>query len=111
VLLGRRASSPDPASCESAVGGFRQIIALEQGHVTPHQHVLALDAAQRESLRSLALSTADALRKCFAHETMSLLELKIRATQASLPPAELDALVAKALDPSAPEHVDAMKAL
>jgi hypothetical protein len=103
-------TSPNPDACTQAKTLMAGMDPFLRPHISNDTFAILLSDAEKAELAARTRAVSDALSQCYAHAKMSLLELKVRAT-VSMPPADLDALVAKVLDPTTPEHAEAVSKL
>lgn len=104
LMTEERGRSADPSACDAAESGLRRVQALYEPNVSVHDFILRLGEPQRGELARYARSTADSMRKCLGHATMSLFELKVRDQFSMLPPHEARPHIERMLDPSTKEH-------
>jgi len=111
LMTEERARSTDPSACDAAESGLRRVRALYEPNVSVHDFILRLGGPQRDQLARYARSTADSMRKCLGHATMSLFELKVRDQFSMLPPEEARPYIERMLDPTTEEHATARATL
>jgi hypothetical protein len=107
----QRTRSPAPAACAAADDAAQRLVNRVNTYASLETFSVALDDGRRAEVRALAGEARTAFAECYGHVKGSLLEVKVRAALARLPPEQAEPLVAKVLDPSTPEHAEVVEQL
>jgi hypothetical protein len=104
TLAKDRRQAADLQACQTADNGVARVKDYYRDNVSVHDLTLELTPTQTKELTTLAGTTSDALRRCYANVKKSLLELKIEDRSVSVlvngEPASRETL----LDPTTQEH-------